>query len=191
MDLKIEDLEKASAPIETGAASQQPQEAQQTRRKRGRPFGAKSSIPPLEEVRVGVDPGEPPQDSQPRKRRTKSIDIEALAKQLKGIHALAANLLPIRMPDGKMLLELSDTEATQLANAMNGMAKEYDLALDGKTGAAIQLFAAAAMIYGPRVYVIQKMRSTMRAQQTPEQPQVDPSVVAQQNVGANGHATAN
>jgi hypothetical protein len=60
------------------------------------------------------------------------------------------------------------------------------LALDGKTGAAIQLFAAAAMIYGPRVYVIQKMRVHMRTQQRPTS---DPSVVAESSL--NGHAAAN
>jgi hypothetical protein len=180
---------KATPPIETGAATPDPtQTTQQPRKGRGRPFGSRSKIPPLEEVKVSPD-GEPPQDSaQPRKRRAKSVDIEQLAKQLKGIHELASNLLPIKMPDGKMLLALSDTEATQLANAISGVAKEYDLALDGKTGAAIQLFAAVAMIYGPRVYVIQKIRMAQRSQVQPN-PGVDSSIVAEQNV--NGHATAN
>lgn len=189
MDLKIEDV-RATAPTESPTAASSPQpEAQATRKRRGRPFGAKTSIPPLEETKVGIDPGEPPQDSAtPRRKRKQSIDIDALAKQLKGIHSLAANILPIRMPDNKLLLELSDTEATQLANAISGVAKEYDLALDGKTGAAIQLFAAAAMIYGPRVYVIQKMKMAQRQQ---VMPQTDATVVAEQNLNGSATAAAN
>jgi hypothetical protein len=180
--------ETTTPPIETGAPPPKPEEMQGTRKKRGRGPGIRNAAPPLQETTVGVEPGDAPQgDPQTRRKRKPSIDIEGLAKQLKGIHALGANLLPIRMPDGKLLLELSDTEATQLANAISGVAKEYDLALDGKTGAAIQLFAAAAMIYGPRVYVIQKMRMAQRVQ-TPVQ---DPSVVSEQNAGINGHATAN
>jgi hypothetical protein len=182
-----------TAPTETGKSEVPPSTEQPTRRRRGRPFQAKAApgaTPPLQETAVGVDPTDSPQQERQRRTRKPSIDVDALTKQLKGIHALAANLLPIRMPDGKLLLELSDTEATQLANAITGVAKEYDLALDGKTGAAIQLLAAAAMIYGPRVYVIQKMRVQMKQQQVRPQgaDPVDSSVVAEQNL--NGSATA-
>lgn len=173
---------KATPPEASGMQPNIPQqEPQTTRKRRGRPF----AVPPLEETKVDAQPGEPPQDSttQTRKRRAKTVDSAELAKQLRGIHALAAKLLPIRV-NGALLLELSDVEATQLANAVAGVAKEYDLELDGKTGAAIQLIAVAAMIYGPRVYVIQQMRVAARAQPIHTD---DPSVVAS---NLNGSATA-
>jgi hypothetical protein len=199
MDLNISDFSdgsKATPPIETGASTDPKPEIQQTRKRRGRPFGARTAVPPLEETTVRAD-GEPPTDSgtQTRKRRSKSVDVSELAKQLRGIHSLAANIIPIRMPDGsggsKLLLELSDTEATQLATAISGIAKEYDLAIDGKTGAAIQLFAAAAMIYGPRIYVIQKIRTSHQQQQRQQTAEAAPDATVVAEQGLNGHATAN
>lgn len=181
----------ATAPIETGAPPPKPEELQPTRKRRGRPFAAKNAAPPLTETVVGVDPKEAPTDAaQPRKqRRSKTVDSDALAKQLKGIHSLAAKMLPITV-NGKLLLELSDTEATELANAVAGVCKEYDLALDGKTGSAIQLIAVASMIYGPKIFVIQGIRTQMRRAAQPQGNAPDPSsVVAEQNL--NGAAATN
>lgn len=181
---------KASPPTDSGKAAAEPT-AQQTRRPRGRPFKA-SAAPPLTENTVGVENSDAPQDAkQTRKPRKPQVDIGLLAKQLKGIHELAANLLPIRTPEGKYLLALSDIEATQLAEGVAAVAKEYDLSLDGKTGAAIQLLSAAVMVYGPRVYFFNKMKAeAMRQAQSDAQArrQADSSIVS--NVNVNGHADA-
>jgi hypothetical protein len=188
MDLKMEDFvesPKATPPIDTGAPPPQPPGEQPTRRRRGRPFAAKS---PLTEQTVNPDGSEQPQEPQQRKRRAKNIDSDALAKQLRGIHSLAAQILPIRRQDGVLLLELSETESKELASAIAGVAKEYDLELDGKTGAAIQLLAAACMIYGPRIYVIQKMRVATQRQAQEAPPPADSSVVAEQTL--NGASAA-
>src|SRR5579863_9323591 len=123
----------ATPPQETGASAPLPGSEQPARRGR-RP---RNAAPPLTETQVGVEPGDAPQDAKPtRKRRAKVIDSDALAKQLKGIHKLAAQMVPISV-NGKPLLELSDDESQQLAQAVAAVANEYDLELDGKTGAAI------------------------------------------------------
>lgn len=178
---------KATPPTDSGKAAPEP--SQETRKPRGRPF-KKSAAPPLTENAVGVENSETPQDAkQTRRPRKPQVDIGLLAKQLKGIHELAANLLPIRTPEGKFLLALSDIEATQLAEGVAAVAKEYDLSLDGKTGAAIQLLSAAVMIYGPRVYFFNKMKAEAMHQAQAEaqaRRQADSSIVS--NVNVNGHA---
>lgn len=78
----------------------------------------------------------------------KSMDPVGLAKQLVGIHQLAA------MFTGMGELQLNPDEASGLADAVVNVCAEYDLNIDGKTGAAVQLFAACAMIYAPRVMAI-------------------------------------
>jgi hypothetical protein len=186
---------KATPPVETGAAAQEPQPAARPRRGRGRPFGSRTSVPPLAETPVGTEAsGDAPQDAPRQQRKRKStVDVGVLAKNLKGIHALAAKMVPIKGPDGKMLLELDDTEATELANAVAGVAKEYDLELSGKTGSAITLFGVAAMIYGPRIYVIQQMRLYMQEQKKASEAAAraaDASVVSNIPAGANGHQPA-
>lgn len=189
------DAPKATPPIDTGAAAPEPQAAAKPKRGRGRPFGSRTSVPPLTETPVGSEAtGEAPQDAAPKTRRRKSsVDASALAKQLRGIHALAAKLLPIPGPNGTKLLELDDTEATQLAEAVAAVAKEYDLELSGKTGAAIQLLGVAAMIYGPRIYVIQQIRVYGQQQKAAAEAAAraaDSSVVSNIPAHANGSSTA-
>lgn len=193
MDTKADEPIKATPPTD-GKSPGEPQETQSPK-KRGRPFQKRNSTAsPLQETAVGAEDVKATEDAPRQQRRRKStVDAGALAKQLKGIHALAAKLLPIPGPNGKPLIELDDEEATQLADAVAGVAKEYDLELSGKTGAAIQLFGVAAMIYGPRVYVIQQMR-VYNAQQKAEAERAaraaDASVVSNIPAGINGHQPA-
>lgn len=194
MDTKPEAAPKATPPTD-GKAPGEPQETAKPRRGRGRPFGSRASATPLTENPVSPENGEQPQDAAPRqqRRRKSQVDISALAKNLKGIHELAAKMIPIKGPDGKMLLALDDTEANELANAVAAVAKEYDLELSGKTGSAIQLLGVAAMIYGPRIYVIQQMRLYMQQQKQNADAAAraaDASVVSNIPAGANGHQTA-
>lgn len=194
---KMNDAPKATPPVD-GKSPDAPQETIKPRRGRGRPFGSTraSTAAPLLETSVGAEnpqPNEPQEQPRQQRKRKAQVDASALAKQLKGIHALAAKLVPLKGPDGSMLMELSDTEATQLADAVAGVAKEYDLELSGKTGSAITLIGVAAMIYGPRIYLIQQMRAYMQQQQRAAQAAKnaeDPSVVSNIPAGVNGHQPA-
>lgn len=78
-------------------------------------------------------------------RKKTTYDPQLLAKQLFGLHTMAAQMTGI--PEA----QISSDEAMMLANSVIGVAEQYDLSIDGKTGAAIQLLATAAMIYAPRL----------------------------------------
>lgn len=182
---------KATPPIDTGAAAPSPQEFQTSRRGR-KPRAAPAA--PLQETAVGAEPVDAAQEPKTRRPRKPAVDAVALAKQLKGIHALAAKLVPIPGPDGTKLLELSDVEASELASAVAAVAKEYDLELSGKTGAAIQLLSVAAMIYVPRLYIIQQMRMFVQRQHAMAEEAArkqDASVVADVHVNGGASAAAN
>jgi hypothetical protein len=190
-----DEIPKATPPTD-GKSPGEPQETQKPRRGRGRPFGSRASASPLQETPVTPENSDKPEDAAtPRRKRKAQVDVSVLAKNLKGIHELAAKIVPIKGPDGKMLLALDDMEASQLAEAVASVAKEYDFEMSGKTGAAIQLFGVAAMIYGPRIYVIQQMRLYMQQQKQAAEAAAraaDNSVVSNIPAGANGHQpTAN
>lgn len=92
-------------------------------------------------------PGKAPAASRPRKTaKGKGADAEALAQQLVGIHQIVA------MVSGIPEAQISEEEAGHLAKGITAVCDEYGLSLGGKTGAALQLAAAAAMIYGPRIW---------------------------------------
>lgn len=98
--------------------------------------------------------GRPPKNATTAPKRTaakKAADAKALGKQIVGIHILAS------MATGLPELAINDDEGERLADAIQAVADEYGLNFSGKTGAAIQLFAAAGMVYAPRFIRI-KMR---------------------------------
>lgn len=87
--------------------------------------------------------------SQARPRKTakgKATDTAALAQQLVGVHQLVAMVAGI--PEA----QIAPQEGEHLAKAITAVCEEYGLSVNGKTGAALQLAAACAMIYGPRVW---------------------------------------
>jgi hypothetical protein len=120
-------------------------------RRRGRPFGSRSHAAPLNETPI-VEGASPDVEPQKRKRRSKAIDKDALAKQLIGVHMIGAKVT------GLPFVAIDAQEAAMLADAIENVAREYDLALDGKTGAFIQLIAASAVVYGPRVMQFQALK---------------------------------
>lgn len=86
-----------------------------------------------------------------RGRPPKAISHESrgmMARQLAGLHLIAAGALGI--PE----LQLAESEAESLAQGIAAVCDEYGLSLSGKTGAALQLFAAAAMVYAPRFFAV-------------------------------------
>lgn len=130
-------------------------------RKRGRPSNAEKALTEtLEKETPGAASGDAPSSNKPgRKPKAKSSTTgEALGKQLVGVHALAA--LMLQLPE----IQLKEEEGVQLGNAIIAVCDEYGLSITGKTGAAIQLFAAAAMIYAPRAFFIKARLDTQRAQ---------------------------
>lgn len=102
--------------------------------------------------------GEAVPEKKPRAAKPKKPDNSALSKNLMGLHAAAA------MIAGNPILQLQQTEADALADGIVAVCDEYELELDGKTGAAIQLLGACAMIYLPRVLAIRQQRIEQQKQ---------------------------
>lgn len=73
-------------------------------------------------------------------------DVDRLARHIEGLHMIAA--LATGIPEAR----LTSKESESLAIAISAVAAQYDLAIDGKTGALLQLAGAAAMVYTPRVF---------------------------------------
>lgn len=143
-----------SDPQETqneNGANNAPEELQQqttqdnappVKRRRGRP----PKNPDMQKESVsGSAPrrGRPPKDKE--KKVYSADEISTLGRQIVGIHAMVASITKIDEAN------LHEQEGMMMAQALVNMADQYDLELDGKTGAALQLFATAAMIYAPRV----------------------------------------
>ncbi len=126
-------------------------------KRRGRPpKNANGAAEPLTETSVtGAD--SPPKVK--RKRKAKPIDAGLLAKQIVGLHKVAATMTGLRE------LEISEFEATMLAESLAAVSREYDVTLDGKLAATIQLAAAIGVIYVPRVVMIKKRATHERALQ--------------------------
>lgn len=171
------ELPPGSPPLETptddagGATPETPAEAAPAKRGRGRPPGSGSK------ASAEKSPGK------------KTRDVADLARQIQGIHRVAA------LATGLPLLEIADQEAAMLASGISAVAEEYGFALSGKTGAALQLFAAMGFVYGPRVIAVKRMRDEMRAAQAaananadaaPGTALMDPATLS---AGADGSAT--
>jgi hypothetical protein len=130
-------------------------------RRRGRPPGSGKKT--AEGETPNTVPGdEKPQGAKrgpkPRGRKFSGEDIGALAKQIQGLHALGA------MVTGIPELQIAEQEAHALAGGVVAVAKEYNLEISGKTGALIQLAAACAAVYIPRVLIIKQRAAQAQAQ---------------------------
>jgi len=131
------------------------------RRKPGRPKASDAEKALRESVGAapsgdGAAPGGAKRGPKPKVKTVS--DPAVLARSLVGIHQLGAMLLQV--PE----LQISEEEGKGLADAVTAVCEEYGLAIDGKTGAAMQLFGAAAMIYGPRYFHFKMRIATQRAQ---------------------------
>lgn len=141
--------------LEVGGQESAPEvvpEAEKPKPRRGRPRKNPELL--TEEI-----PGKAPAASKPRKTaKGKGVDTEALAQQLVGVHQIVA------MVSGIPEVQINEQEASHLAKGITAVCEVYDLSLDGKTGAALQLVAAAAMIYGPRIWAFTARVKSERAQ---------------------------
>jgi len=172
-----------NAATDNTAAGDQAADTVTPRRKRGRPSNAERALnETLEKETPGAASAEQPQANKPgRKPNKKAAPTgEALGKQLVGIHALAAMFLQI--PE----VQITEQEGVTLGNAVVAVCEEYNLSVSGKTGAAIQLLAAAAMIYAPRAFVIKaRIDQNRAAQARPVNPDAPGSNVHAFNPGSN------
>lgn len=129
------------------------------KRGRGRPR-KDGSVPPPETPLTG----DTPKRGRPPKRQAPEVDAPALAKQLMGLHMMGAVIT------GAPELQLTEAEAIGLAEAVAAIAREYNLSIDGKTGAAIQFIGACAVIYIPRLLKIKQRKLAHTAHDADEPP---------------------
>ncbi len=162
--------ETAQPQLETAPAPA-PQADTPPKRRRGRPKGSKTKKAPPETA----IPGSTGKKATPAPKAAKGaprVDASSMGRQIVGLHLAAATITGI--PE----LQLGDNEGEMLAGALQGIAEEYGLALDGKTGAAIQLAGVCAAIYLPR-YVHLKRRIAaaqgLQASQPMQPPAAAPS----------------
>jgi len=137
-----------SAPIEPAGAA--------PAKKRGRPSNAERAARAAgASTAEKIESGNAPQSAASGKaksgksaKRVTATDAGALAKQLVGLHTLGA------MISGIPEFIINEDEGKILAGGIVAVCEEYDLSIDGKTGAALNLLGACAMVYGPRVFKV-------------------------------------
>ena len=138
-------------------------------KRRGRPAGSKTRTATPSEVKkesVGANPG------RPKKAAAKKSEGVS-GQHLCGIHAMLYMMTNQQFPE----LQLSEGEGQALANSINAVCEEYDLSIDGKTGAFLQFAGTAAMIYAPRVMSIRKRMAENAQQQQQQNTQPMPHMV--------------
>lgn len=155
--MQTEENKPAEIPAETTVIQNDAPPADAQPKKRGRP--RKDATVTQENIQNGTQAAAKPT----RQKKGKSAEeIANLGKQLVGIHQMAAMLT------GFPELAIGEPEGQMLANGIIGIAEQYDLSIDGKTGAALQLFAAAAMVYAPRAIAINaRLKAAKTSTQNP------------------------
>lgn len=135
-------------------------DAPPVRRRRGRPPKNPDALGNKE-----TPTGTAPKRGRPAKTDKKVYSVDEIAlmgKQLTGIHIMVAQIA--QLPE----MQISEQEGVLLAQSIINVADQYDLAIDGKTGAALQLAMTAAMIYGPRAMAIRSRAKQAQANNTVE-----------------------
>lgn len=96
---------------------------------------------------LGRDASKPRGKASPNygKRTQAKTNLRFIEKALSGIHSILA---VVSRDD---LWELSDDETKMLAEALGNVQDQYDISLDPKTQAWLELAGVASAIYGPRV----------------------------------------
>lgn len=119
------------------------QPANPVRRGRGRP--------PKDANAAGAAPKKESVSGSNSKAKKSAKSIGGVSgEQLMGIHQMLYVFTGQQYPE----IQLASPEAQMLADSINGVCEQYDLSIDGKTGAFLQLAGTAAMIYAPRYLAI-------------------------------------
>lgn len=105
-------------------------------------------------------PRAPRASSEPKAPKVKA-DVKTLTTQLVGIHLLIAKV------SGHPAMELSADEASMLAKSIADILEEYSLQTSGKTMLWINLIAAVAIIYLPRLMLIKMSRKAPKPTEVP------------------------
>lgn len=143
----LEQQEVIPNGVDTGAPeTPAPDNEPPVRRRRGRPPKNPDAAPARETpTSTGAKRGPKPKSD---KKVYTSAEIDIMGKQLVGLHIMIAQI------SGMPEMSISEQEAGLMAQSIVNVADQYDLAIDGKTGAALQLAMTVAMIYGPRALAI-------------------------------------
>lgn len=91
------------------------------------------------------------------KSKTETLDLGGVSATLVGIHALLAGMTAT--PE----LAIDSEEATQLAAAMDRLAKEYGVAVASRTMAWVNLMMVIGAIYGTRTFAIVNRQRSEKA----------------------------
>jgi hypothetical protein len=120
-------------------------------------------LPPKDEtVKEEVIGDEKPKRTYNRKKKAGGVDvfspeaISNLSKQIEGLHIIGAQMSGI--PE----IALSGADSQALAMSIIAVCSQYDLSIDGKTGALLQLLGTTSFIYLPRYFAF-KNRTTKMA----------------------------
>lgn len=149
LNSESESLEPQTGADESGTPETL-HDATPVRRKRGRPSNAERAAMNGAAETINSKPTGAKRGPKPKaaKKAYTADEIGVMGRQLVGIHVMVAQIT--RIPE----VAISEEEGQLLAQSIVNVADQYDLALDGKTGAALQLFMTAAMIYGPRAFAV-------------------------------------
>lgn len=122
-------------------------------KKRGRKSNAERARLLEEQITSGKSAGASSGGAQQKKSSKSKTSftqdqVSTLANQIVGVHLIVSKVTGLP----EMMIAREEGEA--LAKSVTMVMEEYGFEISGKTGAAIQLFATAAMVYGPRVLAI-------------------------------------
>lgn len=126
-----------------------------------------NTTPPTPQKRRGR--GRPAGSTNKRKATTargQKAELEKLGRQAVGAHMMIAGLTG--MPE----LQITEAEGVALAEVLMSGAEEFGFEISGKAGFVIQALATVAMIYGPRLIMIQRRLYAPQPEQReePQQP---------------------
>ena len=103
-----------------------------------------------------------------RKATTKKGDIVGFEKTLLSLHGMAAGFFKAQQ------WRLGEDEAKEISRAIVEVQEQYEVNLDPKTQAWINLLFILAAAYGPRMYVTLEMAKQAKKKE-PEKPQNKPA----------------
>lgn len=150
--------EGTGAPVAPNSEAEQPTTDTAPKKRRGRP-PKNPQAPGTESIPSGSTA---PRKSKPGKKSFSPADIQMMGKQITGLHMIVAQMTA--SPE----LVIREEEGQMLAQSVVNVCEQYDLAIDGKTGAFIQLIGVAGMVYAPRFFAFRaRMAQSKQAAQNP------------------------
>jgi hypothetical protein len=116
------------------------------KRGRGRPPKNKDAASVQAQINASASKGENTAKKASAKKAASAaeLDVTKLGGQIQGLHIIVAKVT------GMPFMMLSEKESFALAESVVNVAEQYELTVNPKVAAGIQLALTAAMIYGPR-----------------------------------------